>query len=120
MESSKNGATGADSIQRFRRSTPSLLGGEPHSEGPRRAGDREVGVMKNVGYKMGILKTFPKKADSLQRFCGSPPSLPMEGSQMVSIGGNPVDAMNEALKRVDAGNDSGCREFYAILFQAFW
>jgi DNA-directed RNA polymerase specialized sigma24 family protein len=39
---------------------------------------------------------------------------------MVTSGGNPVDAMNEALKRVGVGNNSGVREFYAILFQTFW
>lgn len=39
---------------------------------------------------------------------------------MIPSGGNPIDAMNEALKRVGAGNDSGCREFYAILYETFW
>jgi RNA polymerase sigma factor (sigma-70 family) len=39
---------------------------------------------------------------------------------MVANGGNPVDAMNDALKRVGMGNDSGCTEFYAILFRTFW
>ena len=31
-----------------------------------------------------------------------------------------MDAMNEALKRSGGGNVTGCREFYAILFQCFW
>ena len=39
---------------------------------------------------------------------------------MVTTGWNPMDAINEALKRSGGGNVTGCREFYAILFQTFW
>jgi RNA polymerase sigma factor (sigma-70 family) len=39
---------------------------------------------------------------------------------MNTNGGNPVEAMNEALKDVVAGEASECRRFYALLFEAFW
>jgi RNA polymerase sigma factor (sigma-70 family) len=38
---------------------------------------------------------------------------------MATSGENPMDALDEALKRVIKGDDSGCREFYATLFQTF-
>ena len=69
---------------------------------------------------MEISGVLAIRADSTQSLRGSPPSLLLERSRMVTSGGNPVDAMNEALKRVVVGNDSGYREFYAILFRTFW
>jgi RNA polymerase sigma factor (sigma-70 family) len=39
---------------------------------------------------------------------------------MDTNGGNPVEAMNEALKGIAAGKASECRRFYAFLFEAFW